>query len=42
MAPEETNGSKIGVLSSQEIKELIADNVITSTDPNEPITEAQV
>ncbi len=42
MTTEETNGSKIGVLSSQEIKELIENKVIDSIDPNEPIKDAQV
>jgi dCTP deaminase len=42
MASEEKNNSKIGVLSSQDIKALIAENVISSVDPNDPIKEAQV
>lgn len=42
MPSVETTGSKIGVLSSQEIKELIENKVIDSIDPNEPITDAQV
>ena len=42
MPSEETNGSKLGVLSSQDIKELITEDVITSVDPSEPITDAQI
>ena len=42
MPSVETNGSKPGVLSSQEIKELINKKIIDSTDPNEPITDAQI
>ncbi|MBE9532451.1 MAG: 2'-deoxycytidine 5'-triphosphate deaminase [Proteobacteria bacterium] len=42
MATEEKNESKLGVLSSQDIKGLIAEGVISSTDPGEPITQAQV
>ena len=42
MTSEEKNELKLGVLSYQEIKELIADNVISSVDPSKPITDAQI